>query len=220
MPHPRFRAVIFDLGGVVLGSPLHAIAAFEKQHNIPANAINLHVARSHPDGAWHRLERGELLMGDEFYSLFDQELHALGYSGSSEQMMADIHRISQPRQEMLAAIKALRRVGFKVAALTNNWKEAHPNDPSSSASRNPGLAEHFDLFIESAVLGFRKPDPRIYQHTCEALEVRYEQAIFLDDIGTNLKAARALGMYTIKVDDPHQALDQVGKTLGFVADWY
>ncbi len=60
----------------------------------------------------------------------------------------------------------------------------------------------------------RKPDPRIYQLVCDRLEVGPEEAVFLDDIGRNLKAARALGMTTIKVDDPAQALGDLGVALG------
>jgi len=65
------RLVLFDLGGVVFGSPLHAIAAYEAEHGIPSGAINRHVAASAPDGAWHRLERGELAVGEPFFEVFD-----------------------------------------------------------------------------------------------------------------------------------------------------
>jgi putative hydrolase of the HAD superfamily len=77
------------------------------------------------------------------------------------------------------------------------------------------LKPHFDVFIESSVVGLRKPDPRIYRHTCEAAGISPEEAIFLDDIGSNLKAARALGMATIKVDHPDDALRELEKRLQF-----
>jgi putative hydrolase of the HAD superfamily len=64
-------------------------------------------------------------------------------------------------------------------------------------------------------VGLRKPDPRIYQHACRELGVAPEASIFLDDIGANLKAARALGMHTIKVDTPEQALGELESALGF-----
>ena len=216
MPETPYRAVIFDLGGVVLGSPLHAIAAFEQRHSIPNNTINRWVARSAPDGAWHRLERGELSMGSEFYRDFDQELEALGHSVSSEEMMARVSEISKPRPEMLKAIKRLRAANFTVAALTNNWsaEDTAREVDESNGYRRSDLKQCFDLFFESAVLGMRKPDPRIYHHTCEQLGVTFQEAIFLDDIGTNLKAARALGMHTIKVDDPRTAIAEIEQLLG------
>jgi putative hydrolase of the HAD superfamily len=69
------------------------------------------------------------------------------------------------------------------------------------------------VFVESSKLGLRKPDPRIYEHVCAALAVPASDAVFLDDIGSNLKAARALGMTTIKVDEPEQALAQLSRHL-------
>ena len=76
------------------------------------------------------------------------------------------------------------------------------------------LRHHFDAFFESSVLGLQKPDPRIYRHACSELGIAPEEAVFLDDIGRNLKAARALGMTTIKVDTPEQALAELARTLG------
>ncbi len=216
MSQSPYRAVIFDLGGVVLGSPLHAIAAFEQRHSIPNNTINRWVASSAPDGAWHRLERGELSMGRAFYRDFDAELRDLGYPVSSEEMMTGVTEISKPRPEMLQAIDALRAAGLTVAALTNNWsaEESSPETDESNGYRRSDLRGRFDIFLESAVLGMRKPDPRIYQHACHQLGVEFGEAVFLDDIGTNLKAARALGMRTIKVDDPAVALTELEQVLG------
>lgn len=77
-----------------------------------------------------------------------------------------------------------------------------------------GLRERFDVFVESAVVGLRKPDPRIYALVCERLGAAPARVAFLDDIGRNLKPARALGMATIKVDDADQALRELGALLG------
>src|SRR5207247_7453795 len=77
-----------------------------------------------------------------------------------------------------------------------------------------GLRTHFDVFVESAVVGLRKPDPRIYALVCRELRVPPSSAAFLDDIGMNLKPARALGMATIKVDDPDRALRELSALLG------
>ena len=68
------------------------------------------------------------------------------------------------------------------------------------------MADAFDLIVESAQEGLRKPDPRIYELTCTRLAIHPSEAAFLDDLGVNLKSARALGMTTIKVDDPDEAL--------------
>ncbi len=195
----RFDGVIFDLGGVVLGSPLHAIARFERARGIPAGFINRVVVSSGPAGAWSRLERGEL------------RVEAFVPEVAAGPMMAAIQEESQPRPAMLAAIRELRARGLRVGALTNNWVADEPSESRLGLD----LRELFDAFVESAIVGLRKPDPRIYTHACQVLGIAPERAVFLDDIGANLKAARALGMHTIKVDSPEQALGELGSALGF-----
>ena len=126
--------------------------------------------------------------------------------------MAKIAEASVPRPLMLEAIRRIRVGGLRVAALTNNWvaKTQGRGDNTPRAR----LDAHFDLFVESAVVGLRKPDPRIYALVCEKLGVAPPRVAFLDDIGRNLKTARALGMATIKVDEPEQALRELGTLLG------
>jgi epoxide hydrolase-like predicted phosphatase len=102
-------------------------------------------------------------------------------------------------------VARIRGRGLRAAALTNNW----------GGDGTQILREHFDPFVESCVVGLRKPDPRIYLHACEAAGVRPPEAVFLDDIGRNLKPARELGMRTIKVDDPDAALAELEDALGF-----
>lgn len=202
-----WRAVIFDLGGVVVGSPLHAIADYERELGIPAGAINGLVVANGPDGAWSRLERGELVL-DEFFSRFDAECRDAGHRLSARAMMERIARAAQPRPQMLAAIRQLRARGLRTSALTNNWR-------GDDAGERDWLGPLFDVVVESAVEGLRKPDPRIYALALERLDVQARETVFLDDIGRNLKPARTLGMHTIKVDDPDAALRELGDVLGF-----
>jgi putative hydrolase of the HAD superfamily len=72
----------------------------------------------------------------------------------------------------------------------------------------------FEHVIESSKLGIRKPDPRIYQHACKLLGVQPENCVYLDDLGINLKPAKAMGMRTIKVDNAAQALGELEEILG------
>lgn len=199
------RAVIFDLGGVVLDSPLDAIAHYERERALPEGFVNRLVVASGPNGAWQRLERGEIDL-ETFYRSFDAEARGGGHRLSAREMMARIRDWSRPRPIMLQAIARLRDEGLRVAALTNNW--ATDERPHRS------LESHFHVFVESSKVGLRKPDPRIYELTCTQLEVRPTEAAFLDDIGSNLKSARALGMHTIKVVDPRAALGELGAALG------
>ena len=199
-------AVIFDLGGVVLGSPLHAIARFEREQGIPDGFVNRVVVESGPGGAWSRLERGELDL-ERFYPAFEADCARAGRSVPARPMMERIAAVAGPRPAMLTAVARIRARGLETAALTNNW--------SGEGDGTRALRDHFDVFVESCALGMRKPDPRIYVHTLEALGVEAREAAFLDDIGRNLKPARALGMATIKVEDPDQALGELEALVGF-----
>jgi putative hydrolase of the HAD superfamily len=199
------EAVVFDIGGVVMDSPLHAIARYEREHGL-ANAINRVVVDSGEPGAWARLERGELTLAD-FVAAFEADCRTCGLTVNAARLMAYVAEASVPRPRMLEAIRRLRRRRFRVGALTNNWV-------TEGARVAADLRPHFDVFLESAVIGLRKPDPRIYPLVCERLGVPPARTVFLDDIGRNLKPARALGMTTIKVDDPEQALRELGTLLG------
>ena len=190
----------------MLDSPLHAIAALERDEGIPAGFVNRLVVTQGAAGAWARLERGELAI-EAFYAAFDRECAEAGQPLSARRLMQRIALGSQPRPAMLAAVRRIRERGLRAAALTNNW----PGEGEGTASLRP----HFDVFVESAVVGLRKPDPRIYEHALRCLAIEAQEAVFLDDIGSNLKAARALGMTTLKVNAPEQALAELEGILGF-----
>lgn len=206
---PDLAGVLFDMGGVVMDSPLHAIARYERERGLTPNAINRAIAAAGESGAWARLERGELSM-TAFHALFEADCRAHGLTVSGAAVMAAIAAAGVARPIMLEAIRRLRAHGFRVGALTNNWKREGPEDDVIPHR----LRAHFDVFIESRVVGLRKPDPRIYELACRELGSAPTRTAFLDDIGTNLKAARALGMTTIKVDDPALALRELGGLLG------
>ena len=129
-------------------------------------------------------------------------------------MMGRIFGQGGPRPVMIEAIQRIRAAGLLTAALTNNFPDEANLRDGDEAPMSP-LRAHFDGFFESSVLGIHKPDPRIYQHACRELGIDAPEAVFLDDIGRNLKAARALGMTTIKVDDPDTALRELESALGF-----
>ena len=203
------RAVIFDVGGVIQESPIDFIRDYEARNDLPegfiAGIVGNYAAR--PDGAWQRLERGELLL-DEFCRIFDSEIASLGYGVSTAAMMLEMADYVVVRPRMLEAVRRLRAHGIRTAALTNNWLMEEKDEERED------LKSRFDAFIESSRTGLRKPDPRIYELTCEALGVLPGEAAFLDDIGANLKAAARLGMLTIKVTDPDEALRELGQEVG------
>lgn len=205
----KFRAVIFDLGGVVLGSPLHAIARYEDELGLEPGSVNRVVAATGEAGAWSKLERGIYDL-EAFFPAFEADCANAGFTISASTLFEKMGEEAAPRPAMLRAIERLRAEGLRTAALTNNWA-------TEESSPNP-LIPLFDEFVESSAEGLQKPDPRIYELVLGRLGVTATESIFLDDIGRNLKAARALGMTTIKVDTPEEALAALQEAVGFSID--
>jgi putative hydrolase of the HAD superfamily len=206
-----WRAVIFDLGGVVLPSPLETFRAYESRRGLPHRFLSEVVLAGGEHGAWSRFERGELDPAG-FVTAFEAECAAAGAQVGVADLLTEISTGSGPHPEMLEALRRIRAAGLRTAALTNNWAA---DDRAPMGERAPELLEVFDVIVESAREGLRKPDPRIYELTCARLGVEPRQAVFLDDLGVNLKSARALGMATIKVTEPAVALAELGALLGF-----
>jgi putative hydrolase of the HAD superfamily len=196
------RAVIFDLGGVVLESPLPAIAAFEADARLPHRFVARLVIEGGDDGPWARLERGEL-SPTQFADAFSLQGEAAGHPIDAMELLRVIATTAVPREAMVTAIARLRGAGVRVGALTNIWPM-----PDRDADLE-ALKRGFDQVVESFRVGMRKPEARIYDLACRKLDVSPADAIFLDDLGTNLKTARALGMATIKVGDPATALAEL-----------
>jgi putative hydrolase of the HAD superfamily len=198
-------AAIFDIGGVLTTSPLQNIRAFESRSGIADGALRP-LFSSH-DGAWSRLEKGELSRRD-FVAAFESEAQALGLSIDGEGFLAAFFGGLVVREDMVAAVRVLRAL-MKTACITNNVAR-----DEGQASGVLALDELFDVVIESSRVGLRKPDRRIYELACESLGVAPESVVFLDDFGSNLKPAREMGMTTIKVDDASSALRELERVVG------
>jgi putative hydrolase of the HAD superfamily len=204
-----FHAVIFDLGGVVYPSPFEAFDAYDVATGLAPGTVRALIRTSSETGAWAALERGELTLS-EFYARLGSEAAAAGFSLDGERLMGMVATGSGARPEMTRAISKIREAGLRTAALTNNW----PRSDAEPASPN-GNALGFDVVVESALVGLRKPDPRIYELVLSRLDVDARATVFLDDLGINLKPAREMGMTTIKVTDPDRALSELAAALGF-----
>ena len=118
---------------------------------------------------------------------------------------------------MVSALDRLKAEGYRLGCITNNVPTGHGAGMARSADAHDELEQIFARFehvIESSKAGVRKPDPRIYRHACDLLGVRPEECVYLDDLGINLKPARALGMRTIKVGDPDVAIAELEQMVG------
>jgi putative hydrolase of the HAD superfamily len=204
------EAVIFDFGGVITSSPFDAFARFETERGLPADIIRRTNAANHLENAWAKFERAEVDL-DAFDALFAAESLALGAEVRGRDVLPLLSGDLRPEM-----VEALRRIKarFKTGCITNNL----PNNAIGSASgRTLYVAEVMTLFdhvIESAKIGLRKPDPRIYQMMIETLGVDPKNCVYLDDLGVNLKPARAMGMTTIKVLSGDQAIADLEAATG------
>ncbi|KAI1316155.1 hypothetical protein EDD11_010393 [Mortierella claussenii] len=286
----RYRAVFFDIGGVVVGSPFSGIADYEREHGLPVNYLNVAISQAGPNGAFQKLERGELDLWT-FYDAFSEQLSDPSNIAAYTQYAKlrgkefDERTFKAPKvngrelfHQMMGkaavvvpavvyALAKLRESGYTVVAVTNNF--SYPSDdrgqreqelilqvsaktanassssssPTSSAITSSSISSTstaveaasaaeakggalvmdqdqlktlFDHYIESTLLGLRKPDPAIYKKACEIVGVQPNQVVFLDDIGVNLKSAQKVGLTTIKVElgKPEQALEQLEQVLG------
>ena len=210
-------AALFDFGGVILSSPFEAFAAHEREHGLPEGFIRL-VNSTDPDtNAWARLERSQVGL-EEFCELFEAEARALGHEVDGAGVLGCLHGEVRP-----AMVEAVRRCAarLKTGLLTNNFVLGPAEDDDDVVVHDDRTVETsaivglFDVVVESSVVGVRKPDPQFYEVACERLGVRPEQAVFLDDLGVNLKPARAMGMTTIKVVDPDEAIAELEAVVGF-----
>ncbi|MGI8927052.1 MAG: HAD-IA family hydrolase [Tepidiformaceae bacterium] len=204
-PRPPFRAAIFDIGGVLTASPNTGLKSYAAQKGLAWEPIGRLLSAT--EGAWSRWETSACTQ-DEFVSDFEQECLGSGFTVDGHAFLGAFFPALTVREEMVAAVRALKgRVAL--ACITNNVSR----DDSRPAALLQ-LDQLFEVVIESSKVGLRKPDPRIYEMACTALGVPPREAIFLDDFGINLKAARALGMYTIKVDETLSGLEELEAALG------
>jgi putative hydrolase of the HAD superfamily len=205
------KAALFDFGGVILSSPFEAFNRFESARGLPANFIRT-VNSTNPDvNAWAKLERSEVSF-DEFCDLFEAECQALGQDVKAREVMPLL--AGEIRPEM---VEAVRRCSERLitACLTNNVIGVNDFPRQRRASARDNVMVLFHHIIESSKVGVRKPDPRFYELTCETLGIEPHEAVFLDDLGVNLKPARAMGMTTIKVDEPATAIADLQAIVGF-----
>tara|TARA_B100001057_G_scaffold500713_1_gene617324 strand:- start:2437 stop:3102 length:666 start_codon:yes stop_codon:yes gene_type:complete len=204
----EIKAILWDFGGVFTSSPFDAFNALEAKLGVPADFIRSVNATNPTGNAWAKFESNSVSL-EEFDTLFATESAALGHRINGKDVVAVLSGSLRPR--MVSVLKTCKQ-HFKVACITNNVKAGHGPSMTKDQNKADAVAEVmalFDLVVESSKEGIRKPDPRIYLSTCERIGVNPKNAVFLDDLGINLKPARALGMRTIKVVSEHQAIDDL-----------
>ena len=205
------RAVLFDFGGVITASPFVAFRRYEEANDLPEGFIQTLNATNPDTNAWARLERSEVDL-DGFAELFEAEAAAYGHTLDGKAVLELL--AGDVRPMMVTALRRIKAAGLPVAVLTNNFVSVPAREASQREIEAAEAMALFDTVIESSKAGVRKPDPAAYQLVLDELRVAPEEIVYLDDLGINLKPARALGMRTIKVVDPEVALAELSAVLG------
>jgi len=201
------RAVVCDFGGVLTTPLIESFLEYQKQSGIPfediVGAMGQLTERTGKNPL-HELEKGAITE-DEFLTSIEQEMGG-GVS------LRELHQVYfdhlRPNEEMIAFVRSLRvERGLRSALLTNNVREWEPK----WRSMLPEIDEIFEVVVDSAFVGMRKPDPRIYEVTVELLGggIRLEDCVFIDDIEVNCEAARSLGMAAVQFRSNEQAIAEV-----------
>ncbi|HEX6023320.1 MAG TPA: HAD family phosphatase [Solirubrobacter sp.] len=199
------KAVVSDFGGVVT-LPLNE--AFERAHEeigIPLDALRTAmglIAKRHGEPTLFKLERGQITEAEFLSGLEATLTEVLGRPVTLEAYGARLMSELRPNERLLDYYRTLRNErGIRLAILTNNVREWH--DAWRSRLK---VDELFELVVDSAFEGYRKPEPEIYALTLDRLGLRASDCAFVDDVEINVRAAGEAGMHAIHFRDTDQVI--------------
>ena len=203
------RAVISDFGGVLTTPLFNAFAHVQEEHGIPLEALGKAMWRAtqeRGENPLFPLERGEL-SEPEFLAILQDALTAeLGREVPMHDFAERYFAQLRPNEEMIAFLGRLKAErGLRLAMLTNNVREWEPR----WRAMLPDIDATFEVIVDSAFVGMRKPDPEIYRLTLDRLDLPAEACVFIDDIDVNCDAARELGIHAVRFADTAQAIRDV-----------
>jgi epoxide hydrolase-like predicted phosphatase len=197
---PSVRAVLFDFGGVFMASPFSAVRAFGARLGMPPErAIEtiFGVYDSDTDHPWHRLERGEMSLIAAREAIL--EIGNVGQRIDLFEALGEL-RDATVRPDVVQLARDARALGVKTAVVTNNVREF-----GNGWRAMLPVEELFDVVVDSAHVGVRKPDARIFQLALDRLGgIAPHDAVFLDDFPGNVAAAERLGIRGILVEDDYR----------------
>ena len=204
----NYKAILWDFGGVVTSSPFEAFNEFESANDLPLDLIRT-INSENPDfNAWAKFESSQVSI-EEFDELFFQEALTKGFQVRGKDIIKLLS--GSIRKNMVNFLKELKG-SYKLGCITNTVNSQDDLTDKERQSKKEAMAL-FDHVVESSKVGIRKPNPEIYKMSCLALSVEPKECIYLDDLGINLKPARELGMATIKVVNPEEAIQEVRNLL-------
>ena len=210
----RIEAVVSDFGGVLTTPLFHAFAHVQEESGIPLEALGramVRAAQERGENPLFPLERGEMTEV-EFMAILDGALsaelgRAVSMDGFGERYFTRLER----NDRMIAFLRELKEQrGLRLALLTNNVREWE----ARWRAMIPEIDELFELVVDSAFVGMRKPEPGIYELTLDRLALPAAACAFVDDVDVNIEGARALGMAAVHFVDTDQAIRDLEAALG------
>ena len=218
------RCVICDFGGVLTTPLVGSFMAFQDQTGIPAEALGKAMGRIYERDGVHplyELEKGHVTEHEFLNGLRTELTLELGHEPELHDFKEIYFRALDPNEEMIAEMRAVRDAGFRMALLTNNVREWEPLWRSMFP-----VDEIFELVVDSAFVGMRKPEPEIYRLTLERIrahdpaeldDLEFSECLFIDDFEVNCEAARELGMDAVRFSANEQAIGEIRAALGTAA---
>ena len=206
------RAVICDFGGVLTSPLVGSFMKFQEHSGVSLEQLGAAMAKLAEDSPGQHplfaLEKGELSEAEFLRQLED----ALGGDVSLERFGERYFQHLDPNEEMIEEMRRLRERGLRMALLTNNVREWEP----LWRAKLPDIDEIFEVVVDSAFVGMRKPEPGIYELTVERLGdgVSAADCLFVDDIEANCEMATELGMTAVHYRDTAQAISEIEAALG------
>ncbi|MDQ6744803.1 MAG: HAD family phosphatase [Actinomycetota bacterium] len=205
------QGIVSDFGGVLTSPLLDSFIAYQEHSGISLEQLGhamLATERQLGENPLFRLERGQLAE-TEFLSLLSAQLSdQLGRQVSLGGMGEHLMETLRPNERLIEYMRELGQRGLKLAICTNNvrewearWRAKLPVD------------EIFSVVVDSAFVGSRKPEPRIYEVTLARLELPASATLLLDDMEVNCEGARALGMQAVCFRDSEQAITEIERAL-------
>jgi putative hydrolase of the HAD superfamily len=209
---PEIKAIVCDFGGVLTTPLLAAFAAFQDDSGISPENLGKAMREGLEEGEdlpLFQLERGEI-SEDEFIDCLEAGLEAiLGHRPHLHHFRHQFFGALDPNEPMIELMRELKAAGLKVAMLTNNVREWEPLWRSMLP-----VDEIFEEIVDSAFVGCRKPEPRIYELTLERIRMPAEACLFIDDLQVNCEGAEAAGMSAVHFRGNEQAIGEIRAALG------
>ena len=201
------KTIIFDFGGVVTNSPIEGFKKLEDTHGYAKGLITSINMNNPNSNAWAQSERGEINI-DTFLSQFEKEALEIGQKINANEILMQLYGSLRPIM-VNKIISLAKSKKYKLICLTNVLKGIKKFMPKEREEAVNDILSYFDVIYESYKIGMRKPESRIYEYIIENLAIIPNEAVFLDDLGMNLKTAKKLGINTIKVVDPEESIKEL-----------